>query len=146
MGRFATMKGKVSVIDRLRRIPDAVRQAVGDQLLTEVNDLVEAQKRAAPVGGEDDPNPGKFRDSIHSYPTPGRPLSYRVIADAKDPKGRNIGRNIEFGHHALDGTYVPARPSFFPTYRARKKGMRSRLAAAGRKAFKAASPSFAAKY
>lgn len=123
------------VLARLGKIPAAVTQAAGAQLKIEVDDLVEAQKRAAPVDPKSD-NPGAFRDSIHSYENPDRPLSYRIIADAKDASGKPIGGNIEHGHKARDGSHVEAQPSFFPTYRARKKPMRRRLNAASRKALK----------
>lgn len=121
---------------RLRRIPDAVKVAVGSQLAKEVEDLTEAQQRAAPVSELED-HPGQFRDSMHFYPNPDRPLSYRILADAKDEKGEFIGSHIEHGHKATDGSHVAAVPSFFPTYRARKKGMRRRISAAGSKAAKA---------
>ncbi len=126
---------------RFRALPDLVKVAVGTQLAKEVEDLVDAQQRAAPVDELED-HPRAFRDSIHFYPTPDRPLSYRIIADARDPKtGQFIGSHIEAGHKARDGSHVAAKPSFFPTYRARKKGMRRRINAAGRKAIKAAFPS-----
>lgn len=120
---------------RLARIPERVRVAVEAQLKAEVDDLVAAQKRAAPVDPKAD-RPGNLRESIHAYPNPDRPLSYRIIADAKDEAGKFIGGNIEHGHRATNGAHVAASPSFFPTYRARKKGMKRRLSAAARKAFK----------
>lgn len=125
---------------RLRRVPDALKVAVGTQLAKEVEELTEAMQRAAPVSTDLEDEPGKFRDSIHFYPTPDRPLSYRVIADAKDQKGAFIGPHIEFGHKARDGSHVAGVPSFFPTYRARKKGMQRRINAAGKKAAKALFP------
>lgn len=121
---------------RFESLPDAVAAAEGKQLKVEVDDLVAAMKRAAPVD-ETESHPGQFRDSIHSYDNPDRPLSYRIIADARDDKGNFIGPHIEAGHRAPDGSHVPPKPSFFPTYRARKKGMQRRLNAAGRKAVKA---------
>lgn len=130
------MLGKSRLLERLKAIPSEVKSAVAKQLKTEVDDMVAAMRRAAPVGGPDDPHPGALRDSIHSYPTPDRPLSYRIIADARDERGHFVGAHIEFGHMAKDGSHVPARPSFWPTYRARKKAMRRRLSAAGRAAIK----------
>jgi hypothetical protein len=122
---------------RLAKIPKVVKDAAAKQLKVEVDDLVAAMKRAAPVDPKSD-NPGAFRDSIHAYPNPDRPMSYRIIADAKDEHGEFIGGHIEHGHRAADGTHVPATPSFFPTYRARKRGMKRRMLAAGRKAAKQA--------
>lgn len=132
----AKMIRNTKVWARFNAIPDQIAADVGKQLDIETSDLVEAQKRAAPVDIKDD-NPGQFRDSIHKYSTPNRPLSYRIIADARDEHGNFIGPHIEHGHMAVDGKHVPAKPSFFPTYRARLKGMRRRLSAAGRKAIKA---------
>lgn len=135
----AKMLNKAKVIARLGRLPAALKAAVAAQLKTEAEDLVAAQRRAAPVD-QLEPHAGAFRDSIHEYPNPDRELSYRVIADARDDKGHLIGKHIEHGHLAADGSHVPAKPSFFPTYRARKKGMRRRLSAAARKALRTEFP------
>ncbi|HTN41813.1 MAG TPA: hypothetical protein VLZ84_11715 [Asticcacaulis sp.] len=131
------MLNKQKVIARLAHLGDYMFNAVQHQLATEVDDLVAAQRRAAPINKDKSDTPGTFRDSIHGYPNPDRPLSYRIIADAKDEKGNFIGPHIEFGHLTIDGKQVAARPSFFPTYRARKKGMQRRINAAARKAAKA---------
>lgn len=136
----AKMLGREALFARFAKLPAAITEAVATQLETEVKDLVEAQKRAAPVSSDLEAHPGQFRDSIHEYKNPDRPLSYRVIADAKDDHSEFIGPHIEFGHMARDGSHVPARPSFFGTYRARKKPMRRRLNAAARKAAKALFP------
>ncbi len=121
---------------RLARIPAAAQAAIQRQLDTEANELVAAMKRAAPYDAVTQDSDQHLRDSIHAYPTPGRVMSYRIIADAKDEKGNFIGPHIEFGHKAKDGSHVPPRPSFFPTYRARKKGMQRRLSKAGRDAIR----------
>lgn len=133
----AKMLNKEKAIARLRAIPDIIKQPVARDLKIEVDALVAAQKRAAPVS-DLEKNPGEFRDSIHDYENPDRELSYRIIADAKDEKGRFIGQWIENGHTTPTGTNVPASPSFWVTYRARKKGMRRRLNASARKAAQAA--------
>lgn len=129
------MKNLEKVLARLAKVPPAVQATAGEQLKVEVDGLVEAQQRAAPID-EKSKNPGAFRDSIHAYENPDRPLSYRITADARDEDGKFIGGNIEQGHRAVDGTHVAAKPSFFPTYRARKKPMKRRMAAATRKRIK----------
>lgn len=129
------MINREKVVARMKRLPPAMTDGAGDQLKIEVDGLVEAQKRAAPVD-EKAEDPGKFRDSIHAYENPDRPLSYRITADARDESGKLIGGNIEQGHRAVDGTHVAGRPSFFPTYRARKRGMKRRVSGAASKAFK----------
>ncbi len=133
----AKMIRNAKVWPRFNAIPAQITADVDGQLVVEVGDLVAAQKRAAPVSDDLEKRPGEYRDSIHSYKNPDRPLSYRIIADAKDETGEFIGPHIEHGHLAPDGSHVAAKPSFFPTYRARKKGMKRRLNAAGRKAAKA---------
>lgn len=133
----AKVVGRARLKARLAKIPKAVKDAGAKRLKVEVDDLVAAQKRAAPVDPTS-PDPGAFRDSIHAYPTPDRPLSYRIIADAKDADGNFIGAHVEHGHRAANGVHVPAQPSFFPTYRARKRGMKRRIGAAARKAAKQA--------
>jgi hypothetical protein len=119
---------------RIRRMSPAAVTALKGQLKTEVDGLVEAQKRAAPYDSATADQDQHLRDSIHAYPNPDRVISYRIIADAKDEKGDFIGSHVEAGHRALDGTHVAARPFFFPTYRARKKGTQRRLSKAARDA------------
>ena len=136
----AKMLGKERLIARFARLPKAMKDAVAPVLQKEVSELVAAQRRAAPVSSDLEDTPGQFRDSINYYPNRDRPLSFRVIADARDEKGAFIGPHIEHGHKAKDGSHVAAVPSFFPTYRARKKAMQRRLNAAGRKAAKAMFP------
>jgi hypothetical protein len=121
---------------KLGRLPSALKDQVAAQLKVEVDGLVEADKRACPVDEASQDSDEHLRDSIHAYENPDRDLSYRVTADAMDEKGKFIGAHVEQGHRARDGTHVAARPFFFPTYRARKKGMRSRLMSTGRKAAK----------
>ena len=135
------MLNKAKVLARLAAIPEAVKEAVAKQLEKEAEDMVAAMKRAAPVSSELETHPGQFRESIHSYENPDRPLSVRIIADAKDEKGSFIGPHIEFGHKKRNGKgHVAAKPSFFPTYRARKKPMQRRLTASARKVLKSMFP------
>ena len=131
----AKMKNLEKTLARLKKLPAAMRDDVGDELKVQVDVLVDRQRRAAPVDEKAD-NPGQFRDSIHAYENPDRPLSYRVTADARDENGKLIGGNIEHGHRARDGTHVEAKPSFFPTYRAWKKPAKRKILGAGRKALR----------
>jgi len=127
------MLGLDKVKARLAALPIRVQVAVGSQVAKEVEDLTEAIKANAPVGTDLEKQPGQLRDSVHFYPNRDRPLSYYVIADAKDDKGEFIAPHVEHGHKARDGSHVPRVPFFFPTYRARKKGMKRRISAAARK-------------
>jgi hypothetical protein len=130
----AKMLNLERVLARLRAIPPAMKAAAEQKLKVEVDALVAEQKRLAP----DDPDTGgsRIRDAIRAYPNPDRPLSYRVISDAKDEKGKPIAANVEHGHRNRDGTHTRARPTFFPVYRARKLGMKRRITAAARKALR----------
>ena len=125
------MLGRERVKAYLKRIPKPVKDGVARQLEVEVGEFVAAVKRGAP----DDPaTPGnELAATTKSYPNRSRPLSHRVIVDARDGDGTFIGPKVEHGHRNLDGTHTPARPWFFPTYRARRKAMRRRMMAAGRK-------------
>lgn len=132
---------------RLRAIPDRVRAAAGVALENEVRDLVEAEKRVCPRSLDDHGEPSHLADSIH-YQAPRSSrfgglnghsvLSFVMIADARDSKGRLIGASVEHGHIAANGTHVPGAHFWFAVYRARKRAMRRRLLAATRRAFKAA--------
>jgi len=101
---------------------------------SEVENLVREQKRYAPNDIQTGGN--RIADAIRAYPNPTRPLSYRIISDAKDEKGKPIASNVEHGHRAVNGEHVAARPSFFPVYRAHKEKIRRRVLNASRRALK----------
>lgn len=119
---------------RLLRIPEHVKAAVDRQLKIEAADLAAAVKRAAP----DDPKTGgsKLRDSVHVESNPRRDLAYLVVVDAKDEHGHVFAAHVEHGHRTEDGGHVAAHPFAFPIARARRPGMRRRVGAKVRKAFK----------
>lgn len=153
---MAEMKNLDRVLARLQRIPQEVRAAVEAQLEKEADDMLAAIQRVVPV------DTGNLRKSIRKEKGH-RPLSWRIRAGgplttvkvrkgvrdrdfAKAAKsGGNKGefdyaRGVEFGHLAEDGTFVPAKPYFWPIYRARKKAIRRRLAAAAKKPLKTLFP------
>ena len=132
----AKLIGLQRIKAKIARLPAAAAAGLEAQLKIEVDGLVDAQRRAAPVDAKS-PAAGQVRDSVHAYRNPNRVLSYVVIADARDEAGKFIGSNVEAGHRAPDGSHVAGRPFFFPTYRARKKGIRRRMNAAARAAIRA---------
>lgn len=125
---MAKLLGKAAANKRIRALYPAAFAAARAQLKKEVDNLTAAIKRNAPF------EEGELQASVRNFETPDRELSYRIIADAKDDKSRYIGHWVEHGHTAPDGTPVPARPFFFPTYRAHKKGMQRRMRAAAKRA------------
>lgn len=127
----AKMLNKAKVKARLARVPKVVKDAASRQLDIEVADMVTAIKRVTP----DDPaTPANaLRDSTGAYRNPDRPLSWRIIVALKDKLGTFIGPKVEHGHRNADGSHTAARPWVFPTYRARRKGARRRIAGAVRK-------------
>ena len=125
-----------AVSERLARIPGRVQEAVDRELRSQVSELVDAIQRAAPVSDESgDPTNGKLKASVHSEHNPRRELGLIVKADAKDKKGHFIGAHVEHGHRAKNGDHVQGKPFFFPTYRARKKRIKSALRRAAKRAF-----------
>lgn len=138
----AKVTGLDKIQARLARIPVVATDALKKQLKTEADELVAAIQRAMDVAyqGSNDKNLTPLRDSVHEYANEDRAISRRILADARDAEGKFIGSNVEAGHRAVDGTHVPARPAFFPTYRARKKAMQRRLRKAARDAIKQAYP------
>jgi hypothetical protein len=133
--KFATLK---KVQAKIKRLPASAATALKGQLKTEVDDLVAADQRAMDIAYADsaDHEHQRLRDSVHAYENPKRAISFVVLADAKDKEGKFIGSNVEQGHRSADGKHVAARPAFWPTYRARKAGMKRRISAAARKAIR----------
>lgn len=129
MARMTNLERRIA---RMNSLPAQIQAAVEDQLKVEVDDMVAAMKRAAPVSAFEQRS-GELRDSITAYPVQGRPASWRIIVKARDEKGRYYGSYVEFGHNKPDGSRVPADPFFWPTYRARKRGLRARILRPARK-------------
>ncbi len=109
-----------------------IRDAVETELKKEVDDMVAAIQRAAPVS-DFESRPGELRDSVSAYPVQGRPAAWRIIVKAQDKKGRYYGSYVEFGHNTEDGRRVAAQPFFWPTYRSRRRGLRARILRPARK-------------
>lgn len=159
---MAQWKGLDKALARMARLPAEVKESVQQQLHKEAEDLVAAMKRAAPVKS------GVLRDTITFKPG-SRPLSVNILAGgpattvkvrkgvddasfakasaAAEAKGGPVNRGEfdyfrpqEFGHLTTKGVFVPAHPFFYPTYRARKRGLKRRLAAAARKPLKTLFP------
>ena len=124
-----------TVLQRIARVPTAVKRALESQLDKEADDLVSAIKANAPVAPQDS-TPGQLRNSVHKEPGR-RELMRRVIADAKDKDGHVYASNVEHGHRTESGSHVAGVPFFFPTYRARRAGIRRRMSKAARDAIKA---------
>lgn len=125
------------VWNRYFGLPREITKDVEEQLKKEAEDLTEQIKANAPVATELENHPGELRDAVRFYKNPRRPLSFIIVCDPKDEQGRIYSMWVEFGHRMLGGIMVAARAFFFPTYRLRRKAIRRRVFAAGRKAVKA---------
>lgn len=127
------LKNLARIKAKIDRLPLAAQKAMKETLKTEVDGLVAQMKANAPF----DPNNAEhqhLRDSVHAYPNPKRAVGFIILADAKDASGKFIGSNIEAGHRTVDGGHVAGRPFFFPTWRALRKGIRSRVSRAAKRA------------
>jgi hypothetical protein len=129
------------ILARFAKMPASVQATAGSTLKVQVDDLLAALKRAAPVSPLEG-TPGELRDTIEVYANESRVLSFRIIAAAKDSKGRFYGRYVEFGHTAADGVFIAAQPFWFSTYRAWKRGMVAAIRRAVRDQLKAEFPEF----
>jgi len=154
---MAEWKGLDAALARMAKLPDEVKQAVEAQLDVEADALVAAIRSATPV------RTGALRGSIQALPGK-RPLSRTIVMGGQattvkvrkgvadrdferaKAKQNNTGefdysRAVEFGYHTEDGREVRGHAMFFGTYRARRKALRRRLAAAARKPLKTLFPS-----
>lgn len=127
--------GVARLMRRFERMTPAVKKATGEQVKTEAEGMAAQMRRIAPR--DNDPNNGQqVRDEIRVEKGRIEEISAVVIADAKDAKGRPKAPRVELGHRAADGTPVPPSPFFYPVIRAGRKGVKSRIAKAMRKAIK----------
>lgn len=130
------------LLERLGKIPAAVREAVKAELNAAADELVQDMKAICPESPHFGGKPGDLKESIHAQE--GRTeLSVQVLADAKDEKGRYYGAHVEFGHrvhptaHAiLHGAtlHVPPKPFFYPSLSRRRPNFSRRISRAARKA------------
>lgn len=147
--------GRAALKARLSRMPGRVIAACEVEFDHEVEGLVQAVKRAVPV------KTGTMRDTVRAEPGD-KPHSRKIVVGGVPATRKKVRSGVgfddfqkakasggskgeydypmgvEFGHRAVDGTHVPADPFLFPTYRARKRGMKRRMRATARKAAKAA--------
>lgn len=120
---------------KLARLTPAVRKAAGQEAFMQAEEMAAQMRRIAPQA--EDPNDGeKVREHIHVEEGRLGDVSYVVISDAKDAKGRAKAARVELGHKAADGTHVPASPSFYPVVRASQKRVKRRITSAMRRAIK----------
>ncbi|WP_298698187.1 hypothetical protein [uncultured Brevundimonas sp.] len=123
------LEGVERLMRKIERMPASVRKAAGQEAFLQAEAMAAEMRAIAPR--DDDPANGEqVRD--HIYVEEGRlgDMSYVVISDAKDAKGRPKAVPVELGHRAADGKHVPPQPSFWPVVRARRKKAASRIKSA----------------
>ncbi len=125
-------QGKERAMKRLADMPVGIKEAVRDRLDIEGADLVEFIKPLVPIS--EDEIPGELRDSVEWHRTPRTDRIGVVVTEGynqpNDPQNRKA-RAVEHGRGGAKP--MQAQPHFFPSYRARKKGIKSRVMSAGRK-------------
>lgn len=120
---------KAIVLARMAAIPAQVKEAARERLEEQGGFLVDQIKAVVPV------DEGDLRDSVEWHRND-RPDKIAIVVtegrgQEDDPLNRKA-RAHEFGRPDMD-----AQPHFFPTYRAWKKKMASRVNSAARRAIKA---------
>jgi hypothetical protein len=132
-------KGELEGADRLMRrfarMAPAVRKAAGQEAFLQAEEMA-AQMRSIAPKAERSNDGEKVRDHIHVEEGRLGDVSYVVISDAKDAKGRPKAPRVELGHRAADGSHVAASPSFYPVVRASQKRVKRRITGAMRKAIR----------
>lgn len=132
-------KGGLEGVERLQRklaaMTPAVRKAAGQEAFMQAEEMAAQMRRIAPVADEDSGGQ-KVRD--HIFVEEGRlgDVSYVVISDAKDAKGRPKASRVELGHIAANGRQVEPSPYFYPVVRSSQRKVKRRLANAMRRAIK----------
>lgn len=162
----AKMQNLGRVRARLARLPALVKGGVAPVLAAEADALADAIRRAVPVDTGRLRNSIRVeasgdRELSWIVKAGGKATTKKVraevrgddfrkafeagadfLGDAAANRGEyDYAAGVEFGHRTAKVSgqsqgHVRARPFFYPTYRARKKGMRRRLQAAARKAAK----------
>lgn len=115
-------------------LPAKVRREIAQELDRQAAALVVAQRAAVPV------KKGNLRKSIRAEPTKGRDLAVTVMAGGTlttKPvrKGQKATYDYALGQE-FGNRHAPAQPFFFPTYRSKKRSIRTGVGKAVRKGVK----------
>lgn len=121
---------------KLNRMTPAVRKAAGQEAFMQAEDMAAQMRMMAPVDKDPDGGGEHIRDHIHVEEGRLGDVSYVVISDAKDAKGRPKASRVELGHKAANGKIIEPRTSFYPVVRASQKRVKRRITAAMRKALR----------
>lgn len=126
---------KAKVLALIGGLPGELKETIEKKLDEQGEFLVAQIKPAVPVS--DDDQPGELRDSVEWHRNP-NPAKIGVIVtegynQPNDPDNRKARAN-EFGRGGDNP--MEAQPHFYPTYRAHKKKMSSRVMSAARKKIK----------
>lgn len=123
------IEGVNRLLARFAAMPANVRKDAGQEAFLGAEEMVARMKSIAP---RDDGQDGDEKLVDRIYQEEGRlgDISYVVISDAKDAKGRPKAPRVELGHMAADGTPVPAVPHFYPVVRTLGPKIRRRIASA----------------
>jgi hypothetical protein len=123
---YRNIEGLAELQRRVAALPDAIVSEVKPALERSGDMLVNRIRPLVPVGDDLEQTPGALRDSLHREPGD-HELAVLIVEDAKDDKGRAIGKHVEHGHKAADGSHVAAKPHFWIGYQLTKKAIRARL-------------------
>lgn len=128
-GAFVSVEGAEGMAVRARALPGVIQRKVADALGVGADELVAMLRGVAPVGAQDDDQPGRLREAVHREAGPSE-IAIDVVVDPRDSKGQGYAPHVEYGHVAENGTHVPAQPFFWPTIRVQRRRIRSRVARA----------------
>lgn len=106
------------------RLPDHLRRQIAPEIKRQADGLAAAVKERAPR------DRGKLRESVRVRQ--GR-NDLEQIVEAGGPLTTRQGTSTSYDYALADefgNEHVPARPFFYPTYRARRAGMRAAILAA----------------
>ena len=129
-----TFDRKAKVLALIGSLPDELRDTIEKKVDEQGQFLVDQIRPLVPVDMDDAEHGGELRDSLEWHRNP-NPQKIGVVVtegygQAGDPDNRKARAN-EFGRGGENP--MEARPHFFPTFRANKKKIASRIAAAARK-------------
>lgn len=124
-----------ALMQRIDKVPAAVRKAAGQEAFLSAEDMAATMRRIAPFHEQEDAGE-HVRDRIRVEEGRIGDVSYAIVSDAKDAKGRPKAARVELGHTAEDGTQVPPVPSFYPAWRAGRASASRRIASAMRRSLR----------
>lgn len=123
---MATVEGLDDVNAMFDRVVQNTRAYVLPAIDQGADEFLAAARASCPASSLES-RTGELRDGLNKSVNPFKEGQVLVFNDARDPDGDYYAAHVELGHRTRDGGHVPAKPSFWPSWRLVRKRVYARI-------------------